>query len=184
MMMPSNGKIFCITGPLCGEFTGPGEFPSQRPVTRSFDVFFDLRLNKRLSKQPWGWWFEMPSWPLRRQCNAACLNHWGWVIYASVKHTIIASDNGLSPIRHQAIIWSNAAVLSNRPLETYFSEILFKFQKFSFMEMHMKMSSAKWASILSQPPCAKSQLLLQIFTHSVRQHWRQRHNIYEYQSPQ
>ena len=38
-----------------------GEFPTQRPVTRSFDVFFDLRLNKRLSKKLWGRWFEMPS---------------------------------------------------------------------------------------------------------------------------
>ena len=36
----------------------PGEFPAQRPVTRSFDVFFDLRLNKRLSKQSWGWWLR------------------------------------------------------------------------------------------------------------------------------
>ena len=36
----------------------PGEFPAQRPVTQSFDVFFDLRLNKWLSKQSWGWWFE------------------------------------------------------------------------------------------------------------------------------
>ena len=63
--MPSlNGSIFRVTGPLCGEFTGPGEFPAQRPATRSFDVFFDLRLNKRLSKQPRGWWFEMPSWSL------------------------------------------------------------------------------------------------------------------------
>ena len=61
MMMSSNGNIFRVTGPLCGEFTGPGEFPTQRPVTRSFDVFFDLRLNKQLSKQPWGWWFETPS---------------------------------------------------------------------------------------------------------------------------
>ena len=50
-MTTSNGNIFRVTGPLCGEFTGPGEFPTQRPVTRSFDVFFDLRLNKRLSKQ-------------------------------------------------------------------------------------------------------------------------------------
>ena len=58
MMTSSNGSIFRVTGPLCGEFTGPGEFPAQRPVTRSFDVFFDLRQNKRLSKQPWGWWFE------------------------------------------------------------------------------------------------------------------------------
>ena len=52
MMTSSNGNIFRVTGPLCGEFTGPGEFPTQRPVTRSSDVFFDLRLNKRLSKQP------------------------------------------------------------------------------------------------------------------------------------
>ena len=42
----------------------PGEFPAQGPVTRSFDVFFDLRLNKRLSKQSWGWWFETLSRPL------------------------------------------------------------------------------------------------------------------------
>ena len=69
MMTSSNGNIFRVTGPLCGEFTGPGDFPAQRPVTRSFDVNFDLRLNKRLSKQPWGWWFETPSWSLWRHCN-------------------------------------------------------------------------------------------------------------------
>ena len=69
MMTSSNGNIFRVTGPLCGEFTGPGEFPTQKPVTRSFHVFFDLRLNKRLSKQPWGWWFGTPSWSLWRQCN-------------------------------------------------------------------------------------------------------------------
>ena len=45
-MTSSNGSIFRITGHLCGEFTGPGEFPTQRPVTRRFGVFFDLRLNK------------------------------------------------------------------------------------------------------------------------------------------
>ena len=50
----------------------PGEFPAQRPVTRSFDVFFDLRLNKRLSKQSWGWWFETLSRPLWRHCNDTC----------------------------------------------------------------------------------------------------------------
>ena len=43
-----------------------GEFPAQRPATWTFDVFFDLRPNKRLSKQSWGWWFEMPSRPLWR----------------------------------------------------------------------------------------------------------------------
>ena len=69
MMTSSNGSIFRVTGPLCGEFTGLGEFHTQRPVTRSFGVFFDLRLNKRLSKQPWGWWFETPPWSLWRHCN-------------------------------------------------------------------------------------------------------------------
>ena len=69
MMTSSNGNIFRVTDPLCGEFTGPVEFPIQRPVTRSFDVFFDLRPKKRLSKQPWGWWFETLSWSLWRQCN-------------------------------------------------------------------------------------------------------------------
>ena len=73
MMTSSNGNIFRVIGPLCGEFTGPGELPTQRPVTRSFDVFFYLRLNKRLSKQPWGWWFETPSWSLWRQCNVNSL---------------------------------------------------------------------------------------------------------------
>ena len=71
MMTSSNGNIFRITGPLCGEYTGPGDFPTQRPVTRSFGVFFDLRLNKRLSKQPWGWWFETPSWSLSSHCNGS-----------------------------------------------------------------------------------------------------------------
>ena len=47
----------------------PGEFPEQRPVTRSFDVFFDLRPNKRLSKQSWGWWFETLSCSLWRHYN-------------------------------------------------------------------------------------------------------------------
>ena len=49
----------------------PGEFPAQRPVTRSFHVFFDLHLNKPLSKQSWGWWFETISRPLWRHCNGS-----------------------------------------------------------------------------------------------------------------
>ena len=76
MMTSSNGNIFRVTGPLCGEFTGPGEFPTQRPVTRSFDVFFDLRLNKRLSKQTRGWWFETQSCSLWRHCNDWASHSW------------------------------------------------------------------------------------------------------------
>ena len=48
--------------------------PHKRPVTRIFDVFFDLRLNKCLSKQSWGWWFEMPSHPLWRHCNVRLIS--------------------------------------------------------------------------------------------------------------
>ena len=47
----------------------PGEFPTQRPVTRSFDVYFDLRPNKLLSKHSWGWWYDTLSWSLWRHCN-------------------------------------------------------------------------------------------------------------------
>ena len=55
---------------LCaGNSPVTGDFPSQRPVTRSFGVFFDMRLYKRLSKQPWGWWVETPSRSLWRHCN-------------------------------------------------------------------------------------------------------------------
>ena len=74
-MTSSNGNIFRVAGPLCGEFTGPGEFPTQRPVTRSFDGCFDLRLNKQPSKQPWSWWFETPSWSLWRQRNVHVIFH-------------------------------------------------------------------------------------------------------------
>ena len=63
-------KTFSVLLGICaGNSPVPGEFPAQRPVTRSFDVFFDLRLNKRLSKQSWGWWFETVSCPLWRHRN-------------------------------------------------------------------------------------------------------------------
>ena len=63
-------EIFSALLAICaGNSPVPGEFPTQRPVTRSFDAFFDRRLNKRLSKQSWAWWFETPSRPLWRHCN-------------------------------------------------------------------------------------------------------------------
>ena len=63
-------KTFSALVAFCeGNSPGTGGFPSQRPVTRSFDVFFDLRLNKRLSEPSWRRWFETPPCPLWRQCN-------------------------------------------------------------------------------------------------------------------
>ena len=73
-MTSSNGIFFRVTGPLWGESTVRrwillSGFPSQRPVTRWFDVFFDLRLNKRLRKQSRRRWFESSSRSLRCHCN-------------------------------------------------------------------------------------------------------------------
>ena len=74
------------------------------------------------------------------------------------KLTIIGSDNGLSPERRQAIIWTNVGILLIGPLGTNFSEILIGIQTFSFKKMHLKMSSAKWRPLclglneLTRPP--------------------------------
>ena len=73
------------------------------------------------------------------------LTHWGRVTPKCVGNvTIIGSDNGLLPDRHQAIIWTSARILLTGPLGTNFSEILIGIQTFSFMKMHLKMSSANW----------------------------------------
>ena len=69
MMTSSNGNISALLALCEGNSPFTGEFPSQRPVTRSFDVLFDLHLNKWLSKQSTRWWFETPSRQLWRYCN-------------------------------------------------------------------------------------------------------------------
>ena len=61
LMASWNQNIFRVTGSLWGESIDHRRIPLQRPVTRGFDVFFDLRLNKRLSKQSRRRWFETPS---------------------------------------------------------------------------------------------------------------------------
>ena len=73
------------------------------------------------------------------------LTHWGRVTHICVgKLTIIGSNDGLSPSRRQAIIWTNAGILLIGPRGTSFSEILIGTQAFSFRKMHLKMSPAKW----------------------------------------
>ena len=88
--------------------------------------------------------FHFSSWHTYIFINRT-LTHWGRVTYVCVsKSTIIGSDTSLSPRRCQAIIWTNTVILSIRPQGTYFSEILFKIQKFSVENMYLKMSSGKW----------------------------------------
>ena len=78
------------------------------------------------------------------------LTHWGRVTHICVGNLIIiGSDNGLSPDRRQAIIWTNAGILLIWPLGTNFREILNGIQTFSFKKMHLKMSSAKWHQFVS-----------------------------------
>ena len=109
---------------LCaGNSPATGEFPSQRPVTRSFDVFFDLRLDKRLSKPSWPRWFEKPSCSVWRHCDEngrrrpVCWQHqpyWtdaGGPIYQSIYILARKSTKKL-----YAIITSTDATLTVQPL--------------------------------------------------------------------
>ena len=87
------------------------------------------------------------------------LTHWGRVTHKCVsKLTIIGSDNGLSPDRRQAIIWTNAGILLIGPLGTNFSEILIKILTFSFKKMRLKVSSAK-----RRPFCPSLNVLTELY---------------------
>ena len=68
-MATSNGNIFRVTGRLCGEFTGHRWIPLTKASDAELWYFLWSRLNKRLSKQSWGWWFDTPSRSLWRHCN-------------------------------------------------------------------------------------------------------------------
>ena len=100
------------------------------------------------------------------------LTHWGRVTHICVGNlTIIGSDNGLLPGRHQAIIWTNAGILLFGPLGTNFSEIVIKIQTFSFKKMHFKMSFGKW-----RPSC----LGLNVLKNSAQQgFWKNFHTSLE-----
>ena len=76
------------------------------------------------------------------------------------KLTIIGSDDGLSPERRQAIIWTSAGLLLIGPLGTNFSEILSEIHIFSFKKMHLKTSSAKWRPFCLGPNVLKMHVLM------------------------
>ena len=86
------------------------------------------------------------------------LTHWGRVTHICVSHlTIIGPDNGLSPGRRQAIIWTNAGILLIGPCGTNFSEILIGIHTFSLKKIRLKMSSAKF-----RPSCLGLNVLTEI----------------------
>ena len=85
------------------------------------------------------------------------LTHWGRATHICVSNvTIIGSDNSLSSGRHQAIIYTNAGILSIGPLGTNFNEISIGIQTLSFKKTHFKMGSAKW-----RPFCLGLNVLIQ-----------------------
>ena len=103
------------------------------------------------------------------------LTHWGRVTYICVsKLTIIGSENGFSPGRRQAIIWTNDGILLIGPLETYFSKILIEIQSFFIQENAFENVVWKMAAILSWPQCVeymcKQFFILQILDMSRIKH--------------
>ena len=95
---------------------------------------------------------------------AAGLTHWGRVTHICVGTlAIIGSDNGLSPSRRPAIIWTNAGLLLIGPLGTNSSDILIGIQAFSFKKMHLEMSSAKW-----RPFCRGLNVLIKLHMPSLK----------------
>ena len=109
------------------------------------------------------WW--LVYWRIYASLGLNELTHWGRVTHICVcKLTTIDSDNGLSPGRRQAIIWTNAGILLIGPLGTNFNEILIGIQTFSFKKMHLKLSSAKW-----HPLCLGLNVLNATYLHGVPQ---------------
>ena len=86
------------------------EFPAQRPVTRSFDVFFDLRLNKRFSKQSWGWWIKTPSRPLWRHNDGEYLSVHFWRGF--ITQCVINVFKDINVSKHVAQQVLNRAIIS------------------------------------------------------------------------
>ena len=77
---------------------GTGEFPAQWPVTRSFDVSLIGALNKRSSKQWWGWWFETPSRSLWRHCNVTARDIWAPGFLGAESQVVVLSNFSYWPV--------------------------------------------------------------------------------------
>ena len=112
-------EAFCaLLALFAGNSPVTGEFPSKRLVTRSFDVFFHLCLNKRLCKQSWGWWFETPSCLLWRHRN-------GYDFISTIK-----------PYTDSQEKWSHASLRKKRnggmlydESQTWYFHVSFRMQK-------------------------------------------------------
>ena len=131
-LAPSNDYIFSETSIMHIIQTIPGSLESR-------EISFHLCMHPYQSRNS----FEIIHEVRPCQCLALIKFAPLWRIYASVNWIPIGSDNGLSPDRRLAIIWTNAGILLIAHLRTNLSEIRIKTQKKSFMNIHLKMSSGK-----------------------------------------
>ena len=99
MMASSNGNIFRVTGHLCGEFTCPRWIPHTKASDAELWCFCDLRLDKRLRKQSWGWWLETPLGPLWRHCNGKKVTE----IHVELRHH---GPSQIVPVTSSCIWWN------------------------------------------------------------------------------
>ena len=103
------------------------------------------RLYRRLLSNTSFYMYFIKLWLMGIYTCIKLLTHLGRVMHICVSNlAIIGSNNGLSPGRCQAIIWTNARILLIVPLGTNFSELLIKIHTFSFKKMLLRMSSGKW----------------------------------------
>ena len=121
-------------------------------------------------------WHNLLYWvSFCKQNTTICvLTYWGRATHICVsKLTIIGSDNGLSPDRRQAIIWTNAGLLLIGHLGTNFSEILIEILTFSFKKMRLKVSYAKRRPFWSRPQCIKGCFrVVGLKSQHQIEHWR------------
>ena len=165
-MRPRHGNTFHITGPVCPTHLCTYEW--------MFLIILPYVTHGSTQSSSWQWnlfiyfvggihWLPLDSHPKDQLHALNALTHWGRVTHICVsKLDSITSDNGLSPGRRQAIIWTNTGILLTGPSETNFSEILIEIHTFSFKKMHFKMSSGKWRpfslglNVLSISPLSSS----------------------------
>ena len=158
-MLSSNGNILRVTGHFCAGNNPPPPPPPpppQRPVTRSFDVFFDLCLNKCLSKQSWRQWFETPSRLLWRHSNAnASAYH---LNPSRPSHHIVAKPLS-EPIAH--FMMGNIGKLSVNVMSWRISRLTFQCKHVQFEWLRLlhptnfqPTSTGKHSSIGYLLPCA------------------------------
>ena len=158
---------FCVGNSLV-----TGEFPAQRPVTRSFDVFFDLRLNKHFSKESSDWWFEMPSHSLWLHCNVKSLT-----VLSSSRQLFLCFQQLRSSQWNYLNITTSMKVLCHMNTKRNNVSIHIRQKQNSIINYNQELSGVIFKSIFIEEKCFWIQISLKGFPFLIRiqlaisQHW-------------